>query len=544
MQSRTDIANRLKDWLKSHLTSANVPVPVLLVSGSQGIGKSTALEQLEADADLNIAVLGLDDFYLPQSDRMELAKSVHPLFETRGPPGTHDVDILIHTVEALKTAQPDTITVWPSFDKSKDERNLQSDWHRFVGVPDAILVEGWLIGALPDPAAPLSPPMNAIEMQDLEGVWRAHQETTLSNAYAALWNLADDIFHLLAPSFECVYGWRTQQEEENLGVPPGTLPEDRKAWVEEFILHYERITRRILSGARRSGHSLHVDDTRAPTAHAPAIPYLVFTDLDGTLLDHHTYDYRPALPALDRIKRAGGQVILASSKTAAEIIVLREALGLNHCPAIVENGSGLLVPSYGKTQDGSGEAKDHDALMQVLGTLPASLRQGFEGFSDWTVDEIAERTGLDVEAAHLAARRQFSEPGVWTGSEETLVAFEQALSKHGIIARKGGRFLTLSFGKTKADQMNAIIEDYSGSAAQPLTIALGDAPNDAEMIARANRGVILTNANGNQIAQLPGELDGTVSRWPTGGPAAWNAAILEWLDSLNEADVDKSEHKS
>lgn len=544
MQSWMDIASRLKDWLQSHLASASVPVPVLMVSGSQGIGKSTALEQLQADAELNIAVLGLDDFYLPRSDRMELAKSVHPLFETRGPPGTHDIGLLIQTIEALKAAKPGAQTIWPSFDKSKDERKPRSDWHSFVGPPDVILVEGWLIGVLPDPAAPQSPPMNAIEMQDLEGVWRAHQEAALSKAYAALWNLADDFFHLLAPSFESVCGWRTQQEEGNLGLSPGTLPEDRKIWVQEFVLHYERITRRVLSGSRRAGKSLHVDDARSPIAHTPVIPYLVFTDLDGTLLDHHTYDYRPALPALDRIKRAGGHVVLASSKTAAEIIVLREALGLSHCPAIVENGAGLLPPSYGKTPDGPGEAKEHDALIEVLGALPASLRQHFEGFSDWTVDEIAERTGLDIESAYLAARRQFSEPGVWTGSEETLAAFVQELSKLGITARKGGRFLTLSLGKTKADQMDAIIEDYSGTAAQPLTIALGDAPNDAEMIARAQRGVILNNANGNQIAKLPGELDGTIVRWPDGGPAAWNAAVLDWLDSLNEADMDKSEHQS
>ena len=98
---------------------------------------------------------------------------------------------------------------------------------------------------------------------------------------------------------------------------------------------------------------------------------IVFSDLDGTLLDHETYSFEPARPALDRLKREGHVLVLASSKTAAEIAPLRDAMGFSHCPAIVENGAGILAAGEGVKGDGPTR---HDEILQALSTLPESAR--------------------------------------------------------------------------------------------------------------------------------------------------------------------------
>ncbi|WP_321367179.1 HAD-IIB family hydrolase [uncultured Celeribacter sp.] len=246
---------------------------------------------------------------------------------------------------------------------------------------------------------------------------------------------------------------------------------------------------------------------------------IVFSDLDGTLLDHDSYSWAAADPALQEMKRLGLPLILASSKTAAEIAELRSEMGFDHAPAIVENGAGILAPGTGALSDRTA----YDAILNALADLPKELRQYYTGFSDWTVEEVAQNTGLPLAQATLAAQRQFSEPGLWSGSGEDLSRFEAALKDKGIHARQGGRYLTLSFGATKADRMADIIADYSP---RPVTMALGDAPNDVEMIAAADHGVVVRNSHGPGIPILPGEATGRITRTEAPGPEGWNIAVL------------------
>ena len=254
-------------------------------------------------------------------------------------------------------------------------------------------------------------------------------------------------------------------------------------------------------------------------------PALVFSDLDGTLLDHHSYGHAPAAPALAALRARGIPLILASSKTAAEIAVLHAELGLGTAPAIVENGAGLWQPGEGSSQD----ASDYRRIRAALQALPAALRRPFTGFGDLGEKGIAMATGLPPEAARAAARRQHSEPGLWTGDDAGLLAFAAALAPQGITARRGGRFLTLSLGGTKAQMMAQVARRYGA----PLTVALGDAPNDAEMIEAADLGVIVRNDHGTPLPPLDGEASGRVLRTALPGPAGWNAAILDFLKQLD-----------
>ncbi|MBU2962272.1 HAD-IIB family hydrolase [Citreicella sp. C3M06] len=250
---------------------------------------------------------------------------------------------------------------------------------------------------------------------------------------------------------------------------------------------------------------------------------IVFTDLDGTLLDHDSYSYAAAQPALDALRRAGIPLILASSKTAAEIAPLHAALGLGDWPIIAENGAARLIPGAAVS-----DRSIYHRLRSTLDALPADLRAPYRGFGDMDDAEVARITGLPLPGAALARARQYSEPGLWSGSAAGLDAFLAALGAQGITARRGGRFLTLSFGGTKAGQMAAIMRDLGRDTA----IALGDAPNDIEMIETARYGIVIRNDHGSGIAPLAGEATGRILRSTSPGPKGWNTELLALLGRL------------
>lgn len=265
---------------------------------------------------------------------------------------------------------------------------------------------------------------------------------------------------------------------------------------------------------------------------------LVFSDLDGTLLDHETYDWSPARPGLDRLAQIGAGLVLASSKTWPEIDRLRRAIGIVQTPAIVENGAGVVWPDKAATDPGpepedafgatANAPTDYDRLRALLAELPP----GFQGFGDLGPAGVERVTGLPPQAARLACQRRFSEPGLWHGDAEGLDLFLTQAARAGIAARRGGRFLTLSFGRTKADAMAEVIARLKPGR----TLALGDAPNDTEMLERADMGVVVANPSARPLPRLAGESEGRIYRTEHPGPHGWSEAIL----ALTETAIDKT----
>lgn len=251
---------------------------------------------------------------------------------------------------------------------------------------------------------------------------------------------------------------------------------------------------------------------------------VVFSDLDGTLLDHDTYSYAAAAPALDALRAKGIPVILTTSKTAAEVAPLHAELGLGDTPAIVENGAGVFRPN---ARDGDSDAA-YLRIRAVLDGMPRKLAGPFRGFADMDDAEVSRLTGLSVQAANLARQRCHSEPGLWTGTDAQERALVVALAAHGISARRGGRFLTLSFGRTKADAMADIALELAATA----TIALGDAPNDREMLETADLGIVVRNDHATPLPLLRSEAEGRILRTDKPGPEGWNLAILDALSRL------------
>ena len=247
---------------------------------------------------------------------------------------------------------------------------------------------------------------------------------------------------------------------------------------------------------------------------------IVFTDLDGTLLDHRDYGHAPARPVLDRMRRAGVPLVLASSKTAAEMLPLREAFGFADVPMICENGAGVVETA---PPDDAGPRR---GILAALTDAPG--RADFEGFADMTPERLVEVTGLPPSYARAAAQRCFSEPGLWHGTPEGEAACVAGLAELGVMARRGGRVRTLGLGHTKAGRMAEIAAGYG----QPVTVALGDAPNDAEMIAAADHGIVVANPAGPGLPTLPGETTGRVRRSTRPGPEGWAEMLNPLLDRL------------
>lgn len=220
--------------------------------GAQGSGKSTAaaaLVQLLQQVDLPAATLSIDDFYLPRAARAELARSVHPLLATRGVPGTHDVELAQATIDQL--AQPGEVLV-PVFDKARDDRRPHREWKRIEGPLRVVILEGWCVGARPQPGSELAEPVNALERdEDAQGIWRRYVNDALAGPYRALYDRLSPMVLLQAPSFEVVHGWRAEQEQklrerlQREGGDLSRLMDD--AAIARFIAHYERVTRHILA---------------------------------------------------------------------------------------------------------------------------------------------------------------------------------------------------------------------------------------------------------------------------------------------------------
>lgn len=256
---------------------------------------------------------------------------------------------------------------------------------------------------------------------------------------------------------------------------------------------------------------------------------ILFSDLDGTLLDHDTYDWRPAGPALQRLAELDIPLVLNSSKTAPEIRTLRQALH-NHHPYIVENGAGVVIPA--RYFDAGPEevittGASRASILEVLGALKGRGYR-FTGFADMPPAQLASVTGLDEDSARRAGDRIGTEPVLWEGTADELENFRRDLADRGLVLQQGGRFLHAMGQFDKADGMAQLMQRYRAQTPQQRceAVALGDSLNDQAMLAGADLAVIISGKNASRI-QLPEPHP--VIRSVEPGPTGWNHCVLEVL---------------
>lgn len=181
-----------------------------------------------------------------------MAKAVHPLFQTRGAPGTHDLN-LAHRIlaECVDTKKPKSIRT-PRFRKEIDDRANPSEWYTVQTPVDIVLLEGWCVSARPQAEEDLSSPINSLEKNlDANGKWRQHVNKCLAQSYAELFARLDRTIMLKVPNFDQIIEWRMEQEDK-LREASKSLKDASKhqfmslETLKHFIAHYERLTRWML----------------------------------------------------------------------------------------------------------------------------------------------------------------------------------------------------------------------------------------------------------------------------------------------------------
>jgi len=264
---------------------------------------------------------------------------------------------------------------------------------------------------------------------------------------------------------------------------------------------------------------------------------LIFTDLDGTLLDDQTYDFSPALPALKIIHSQKIPLILVSSKTRSEIEFLRELMSFE-TPFIAENGGGIYFPtSFALPQDNPYVKVDLFHALYIGRPIQEVLERSrklkdnfnFKGFSEMSVKEIASLTGLTLEDALRASKREFDEPVLLDDPLDDGEIFCKKAAQHGLDCVYGGRFIHLFIGGNKGRAVEKVLDIYKQLKGATFSIALGDSPNDISMLKVVDRAVVMQGRDGTHINGLTHPDLITLEE---NGPGAWNRVMLSILEDL------------
>lgn len=265
---------------------------------------------------------------------------------------------------------------------------------------------------------------------------------------------------------------------------------------------------------------------------------LVFSDLDGTLLDHYSYQATAAKQMLAQLSDANIPVILNTSKTLAEVKIIQQQLQLTS-PFIIENGAAIYIPvGTFSQQPKDTEIKDgywvksfcspQTYWLGFLAEHASEFADMYQGFTSLSVSDIAQLTGLSTDEAMRAKQRHFGEPINWLGDEKSKKAFMAHLIEKGANVVQGGRFIHVAGYCDKGQALTWLAEQYKADCNSESigTIALGDGENDTAMLEAADFAVQIRSP----IHSYP-----TLSRkhnviqTTLFGPEGWSAAIEQLL---------------
>ncbi|HET8902773.1 MAG TPA: HAD-IIB family hydrolase [Saccharospirillum sp.] len=250
------------------------------------------------------------------------------------------------------------------------------------------------------------------------------------------------------------------------------------------------------------------------------MPWMVLTDLDGTLLDHDSYDWRPAEPALRALQARGVPVIAATSKTAAELVSLRTDIPYLAPLMACENGAVVIDDRPGfQTREVLGEATD-----TLIGWFElASRKTGAQGigFHQASDQQVADWTGLRLADAAQARAREASLPVYFPVDWPRRTEFIRAVEAQGGRVLEGGRFLHLAGYADKGTALHWMKRRLNIEQ----TVALGDGGNDDAMLAQATIAIRIPTAGTRRPESLT-----TIRRACQPGPAGWNEAMMSLLN--------------
>ena len=263
--------------------------------------------------------------------------------------------------------------------------------------------------------------------------------------------------------------------------------------------------------------------------------WLIVTDLDGTLLNHHDYSFQEAKATLEKLEEHGIPVIINSSKTAAEIEQLRRDLN-NQNPFIVENGSGVFIPKtyFKECPEGAEEhgtywevvlGKPRTELLAALAKLPKIFKPYYQSYSESSVEDVMAMTGLSHTEATASKNRRYTEPLKWSASATQKLEFFSALRKQHLHYTEGGRFIHLMGQTNKGSAMTWLARYHAKQYKKNIRIlALGDANNDIDMLTAADIAAVIKSP-----VNPPPEFDHAHKIMSTETGAAGWAEVIESL---------------
>lgn len=235
------------------------------------------------------------------------------------------------------------------------------------------------------------------------------------------------------------------------------------------------------------------------------IQILVFTDFDGTLLDHYTYSFENAAQCMTRLTQAGIPIIPNTSKTFAEVVELLKEMNLQS-GFITENGAAVYMPKGFLPEKPRGAiwkngywvksfAQPRSYWQDLIKRLKNNYPDQYEAFSEMSMERLIELTGLTPEKAELAATRQYSEPLLWKGTPEQLEQFVNDVRSMGAHPLKGGRFLHVCGDSNKGKALEWLSTEYKRQHKDMhvKSIALGDGNNDIDMLEVADFAVRISS---------------------------------------------------
>ncbi len=264
--------------------------------------------------------------------------------------------------------------------------------------------------------------------------------------------------------------------------------------------------------------------------------WLIFTDLDGTLLDAQTYRWEPATEGLTIIHERNIPLIPSTSKTHLEVEDVLQKLDLK-CPFITENGSAVFIPQYECLSADDTDERIGPYRVKILGQrreqvlgflrkLKSEFNLSIRSFSEMTLKEISRLTGLSQDEAIKAKERLFSEPFILTQKTD-MASIRDYCEKHGFRLLRGNRFYHLLGDSNKGKAARYVKKIYQADQQKGIkTMALGDSPNDFEMLLEVDQPVLVRKYDGSYAKGL--NID-KVYQTKAYGPAGWNEAILKFL---------------
>jgi mannosyl-3-phosphoglycerate phosphatase len=255
---------------------------------------------------------------------------------------------------------------------------------------------------------------------------------------------------------------------------------------------------------------------------------LVVTDLDGSLLDERSYEVGPAAEALLRLAAAGVPLVLASSKTKAEMEQLAGLLpGPPPLALIVENGGAIVRRTGGGTRQTTVLGTSHPRLVEALGEIARAAGARLAGFSALPPAELVRLTGLSPEDVERGKCREYDEPFLLVEGDLARVA--AATASLGLRLHQGGRFLHLTGATDKGRAFRVLLGLLAADGGDFYTVGLGDAPNDVPLLEAVDEPILVPRPDGRVHEQLRRAFP-QAAEAPAPGPTGWNAVVSAVLE--------------